>query len=58
MSKQQIGPREMQLRALREARAERDSQARKETLTKLRDRVASIPATKPREAKRKKGRKP
>jgi len=53
MSKQEIGPREQQVRALREAKFEKARSAEKLDVEALRKKVSDIPARKLRAAKKK-----
>lgn len=48
-----IGPREQQLRALREAQVARAETERKADVAALREKVAAVPARKPKAAKKK-----
>lgn len=50
---QKIGPRELALRKMTEARAESAELARKADLAALRDKVAAVPVRKPKAARKK-----
>lgn len=52
----EIGPREKALREMREATATRVEQERRQALPALREKVAAVPARKPKDAKKKPNR--